>query len=413
MRVAILTGQFPKFSEAWLLDQAGAALEAGVDLVVVGEPPPERPIPHEQEARRLGLLDRAVYMPPLSCRLPVRVGRGVLRTLAGAATRGPRRLLALDVSRWGNPALTGQIESAARAFERVGRVDLVHTHHGGNAVLGAALRRMGVLRAPLLATFHGSDILDPRTVARHRGYRSVWDSVDRITTNSNALRHAVEALGAPPDRIESLPVGIRTADIEFRSAPPPDGAIRCVTVGRLIRLKGVDAAIDAMAHLDDLQPPVELHVVGDGEERPALERRAQERGVSDRVVFHGWMTREEVLRTLRESHLLVQPSRPMLSGQVEAQGVAPLEAQAIGLPVIVSDSGGLPETVDPGSSGLIVPPDDPGALAAAIRQIAETPERWGRMGEAGRRWVEQRFDAQALGTRLVAIYERLASPGSA
>jgi colanic acid/amylovoran biosynthesis glycosyltransferase len=409
MRVAILTGDFPKFSEAWLLDQAAAALDAGIEVVVVGERPPT-PTPHGEEAHRLGLLDRATHMGPMG---PGRIRR-VIRAGVGASgdalRRGPGRLRALDWRAWGGPALSGQIGRAARVFERIGEVDLVHAHHGGNAVIAAALKRMGVVRAPVLATFHGSDALARSVVHRHRGYRAVWPLLDRITTNTEFLRTVVVGLGGPGERIDVLPMGIRASDFEFRPPPSSEAPIRCATVGRLIRWKGIDTLVEAIGLLErgGGGPQIELHLVGDGEERVNLESLAKERGVGDRVVFHGWRPRGEVIRILSQSHLFAQPSRRLESGETEAQGVAPLEAQAIGVPTLVSDSGGLPETVDSGRSGEIVPADDPEAWAEALSRIGGDPASWEEMGRAGRAWVEGRFDAATLGDRLVSIYERTA-----
>lgn len=409
MRVAILTGEFPSFSEAWLLDQLNAATEAGIEIVIVGERP-AGPIPHEAEAHRLGLLDKVHYMPPAPRGRIGRVLRAPAEGLATALTRGPRRLAALDWRRWGRSALSGQILRAASVFERLGDVDLVHTHHGGNAVIAAALRSMGLLRAPILATFHGSDALAASIVSRHRGYRSIWPVVEAITTNTSFLRDAVVRLGAASDRITVLPMGIRTGDFAFRPEPPADGAIRCATVGRLIRLKGIDTLIEAAALIDpDRDVRIELEIVGDGEERRNLAELVAHRGLEGRVTFHGFKSRADVIRILTASHLFANPSRRMSSGATEAQGVAPLEAQAIGLPTIVSDSGGLPETIDSDKSGVIVPADDPEAMAAALRRLGEDAELRASMGRAGRRWVEERFDARVLGERLVSIYERIAA----
>jgi glycosyltransferase involved in cell wall biosynthesis len=156
-------------------------------------------------------------------------------------------------------------------------------------------------------------------------------------------------------------------------------------VGRLVRQKGVDVLVAAMGLLAARHPLLELAVVGDGEQRDALEAQALELGLSRRIVFRGPLRHGDVYGFLRTIGALVVPSRR------EPFGLAALEAAQMGLPVIASDVDGLPEIVVNGRTGLLVKVGDPAALARAIESMLENPRRAAAWGDAARRRAATEF----------------------
>jgi glycosyltransferase involved in cell wall biosynthesis len=176
-------------------------------------------------------------------------------------------------------------------------------------------------------------------------------------------------------------------------------------VGRLVERKGVQYLLEAIRLLDDL--PVRLRVVGDGPMRGALFRRAQELGISDRVEFAGLVSNVELADRFRHCDVFVLPAVVDRKGDVEGLGVVLIEALSYGKPVIASAAGGIVDVVRDGETGLLVPPGDAEALAAALRQVADSPDAARTLGEAGRLHVEREFSWTAIINRLMGVYEEV------
>jgi glycosyltransferase involved in cell wall biosynthesis len=194
-----------------------------------------------------------------------------------------------------------------------------------------------------------------------------------------------------PDRLRWMPNYIDVASIEPKAAPGGD----VVYVGRLSEEKGVDVLVEAVARSRSLR----ASVVGDGPARGSLERLTDELGVGDRVRFLGRLPAAGVLDALRAAAVAVVPSR-----WYENMPIAVLEAFAAGVPVVGTDLGGLPELIDAGRHGMLVPPDDPLALADALESFTADPERAHGMGAAARASVEERFAPAAHLERLATMY---------
>lgn len=183
--------------------------------------------------------------------------------------------------------------------------------------------------------------------------------------------------------------------LRARFAPHGEGVI--LYAGRLIPWKGVQYAIAAMEQV----PEAVLLIAGDGHYREALERQVHAAGLEGRVHFLGQVPHEELPRWLAVSDILVAPSFAS-----ETFGIALVEAQACGVPVVASRFGGFPEVVREGETGLLVPPQDTDALATALRELLSDPARRQAMGEAGRRWVHERFHWRCVAERVLEAYRQ-------
>ena len=195
-----------------------------------------------------------------------------------------------------------------------------------------------------------------------------------------------------PDRLRHLPNFVDAS--EFRQKEAPGGG--AVFAGRLSPEKGVDVLIEAVAG----QTAVTLDVAGDGPAREGLETLAAERGAADRVRFHGRLPAGRLRDLLRRSSVAVVPSR-----WYENMPLAVLESFAAGLPVVGTGLGGIPELIEPGVDGEIVPPNDPAALGASLGALAADPLRAFEMGRAGRRKVERAYAPDDHMRKLTALYE--------
>jgi glycosyltransferase involved in cell wall biosynthesis len=199
--------------------------------------------------------------------------------------------------------------------------------------------------------------------------------------------------GVYPDRLEILGNFVDTGHLPAR-ATTGDGV---VYAGRLSTEKGVDLLVEAMGRLEAGR----LEVVGEGPERSRLEALAAARAPG-RVRFHGRVPRERVLELLRSAAVAVMPSRCH-----DNQPMAVLEAFGCGVPVVASNLGGLPELLE-GGCGETVPPEDPGALAAAIGRLLADPARAAAMGRVAQARAERDFTPAGHLAGLERLYERAA-----
>jgi phosphatidylinositol alpha-1,6-mannosyltransferase len=177
-----------------------------------------------------------------------------------------------------------------------------------------------------------------------------------------------------------------------------------LTVGRLVSRKGIDTTLAALPALLPDFPGLTYVVAGDGPDRPRLEKLAAGLGVSGAVQFAGRVAGDRLPALFREAHLFVMPVREETAGaSVEGFGIVYLEASASGLPVVAAASGGAAEAVHDGLTGLVVPPDDPQALTAALRRLLGDADLRRQMGRAGRQWVESEMNWDRAAREFAAL----------
>lgn len=197
-------------------------------------------------------------------------------------------------------------------------------------------------------------------------------SLDLYITVSERDRQSLLASGIAGDRIELIynAVDIRADDIPGGAAwlrhrfSIPAGRQVCTAVGRLVPVKGYDVLVEAASLLAAEAPNLHILLVGDGENRQALADQIGKLGLEKRVTLAGYQDREQVLSILRSSDFFVMPSR------YEGTPIALLEAGALGLPIVASQVGGIPELVRDGQEALLIPAADAPALARALSKLA-------------------------------------------
>jgi glycosyltransferase involved in cell wall biosynthesis len=218
-----------------------------------------------------------------------------------------------------------------------------------------------------------------------------------IAVSRAVSRHLVDRYRADPSRVTVIYNVVRsTAGSRLEAAVHPEAERRdipptVVSVGRLSREKGVDILLDAMAFVVAQMKHARLIIVGDGPERPALERRSADLGIADSVRFVGYQT--EISDWLSQATVLAMPSRS------EGMGMSAAEALAHGVPVVCSNAGGLPEVVEDGRCGTVVAGRtlgeaievEPRLFAEALLGFLNDRDRAQRLGRNGREIFEARF----------------------
>jgi glycosyltransferase involved in cell wall biosynthesis len=171
-------------------------------------------------------------------------------------------------------------------------------------------------------------------------------------------------------------------------------------------VKGQKYLLEACRRLAERDVPFSCELIGDGPDRAALRRQAEESGIADRVRFHGQRTRDEVAVMIRNADVLVAPSVPTANGRREGIPVVLMEAIASGAPVVASAISGIPELVEDGEQGFLVPPRDSFALADVLERLYRNPALRRRLGAAGRLKALREFDLETNAAALAQRFTR-------
>ena len=294
------------------------------------------------------------------------------------------------------------------AWLRREEIDLVHAHMYRAEVIGT--RAAVAAGVPVIsATVHSSRVRPPEDVAL---LASLTPMMDRLIVPSEAIAHKVACEGRDGARYAVIPNGV---DLSRFAMPAPSSSVRADfglaasaplvgVVARLEAEKGHRFLLDAWPAVLASAPDARLLVVGEGSQMDALHEQAEALGVADRVVLTG--RRDDIAALTGELSVAVLPSLR------EAQGISILEAMARQVPVVATTVGGIPEVITSGVDGILVPPADPDALAAAVSALLADPGARRRIGEAGYRTVAERFSIDAQVRRIEAVYdEELARAG--
>jgi colanic acid/amylovoran biosynthesis glycosyltransferase len=265
---------------------------------------------------------------------------------------------------------------------------------------------MGV-KAKLVTTFHGND-LSAYIQKNPKAYTRLFANGDLFLPISEQTKQKLQMLGCDPKKTAIHRMGVRMERFEYTPREIIKGEPTTIlTIGRLVEKKGHEYAIRAFAKVAATRKGIRYLIVGDGPQRSLLETLAAELGVKDRIEFLGEINQDEAAELYRKSHIFLLPSVTAADGDQEGVPVVLMEAQATGLPVISTKHAGIPEVVEDGKTGYLVEEKDIDALAEKLEYLLEHPEQWPKMGEAGRKLVEEKYDSKKLNKELAGIYIRL------
>ncbi len=289
--------------------------------------------------------------------------------------------------------------AAAEVVEMVRQFGITRVVFGAAAPLGllaSRLRAAGVER--IVGLTHGHETWWATLPGARELLRRIGDACDHLTVVSDFTERRISAALTPGARARllRLPAPVDTELFRPAASAEDDGRRRAVAVGRFVAQKGFPTLLRAWRVVIDRMtgPTPELTLVGDGPQRLRLQRLAADVGLTGCVRWTGALPRSGVITELQRAHVFALPVRTRLAGlNPEGLGLAALEAAACGLPVVVGRSGGAPETVLEGTTGFVVPAADAAALAARLVELLTDPARGRAMGEAGRRFVMERFSA--------------------
>jgi phosphatidylinositol alpha-1,6-mannosyltransferase len=272
---------------------------------------------------------------------------------------------------------------------------------------------------PYVCWAHGEEIAYSRHSRELRRLMAVvYRHAAATIANSRSTASRLIEFGAPSSRVVIAHPGVDAnrftpavagaAALRARLADP--GGVLLLTVGRLQRRKGQDLVLRALAEIGSESPSCRYAIVGTGPEEADLRQLAADLGVTGRVTFAGAVAPDELPAYYAAADVFVHPNR-IDNGDFEGFGIVLLEAAASGLPVIAGTTGGTPEAVEAGTTGLLVTGDDSAELASALRMLVHSPERRQAMGAAGRSRAIAQFSWDRSAAIVAATHERVAAAG--
>jgi glycosyltransferase involved in cell wall biosynthesis len=287
------------------------------------------------------------------------------------------------------------------ALARSLRAEHIHAHWAGTTS-SAALIASRVSGTPWSFTAHRWDIDEDNVLGRKTAEAAFTRAIDRLGAEQ------VKAHAAPEAEVLVVHMGVPLA--EAQPSSPQGEALRVLAAGNLVDKKGHSVLVDAAGLLRARGTPFTVEIVGGGPLEERLQSQIDSSSLGDVVRLAGPMPHGRLLGELALGRwdVVVQPSVVLPDGETEGIPVTLLEAMAHGVPVVASAIGGIPELLED-DSGLLVPPEDPGALADALAGLAAEPGLRGRLGESGRQRIAQEFEAGAIARRLSQLFELAAS----
>lgn len=388
MKVAYLVSRFPKLTETFVLYEMAAVEQHGAPVELY-------PLMRERAAKMHpeaeAWVRRAHYTPWFS----MAIARSNLHFLFGKPGIYLRTLWELL---WGTRRSPRFFAGAvlffpksvhlARLMARHG-IGHIHAHFASHPAAAAfVIHRLAGI--PYSFTAHGSDIhRNQSMLAKKTAEAAFVVPISRF--NRDVILGASQ--GKYGEKLRVIHCGVDLSRFQpngrGRNGQEP---LRILCTGTLHEVKGQTHLIDACRILSEKGVLFTCHFAGDGPDRPLLEQQAREARLQGRVVFHGRLDQDEIVRLLHKSDVLVAPSVPSKDGRREGIPVALMEAMACGLPVVSSRLSGIPEIVEHGVNGFLTEPGDSRAIAEALECFAADSILRRRFGQEGRRKVEDEFD---------------------
>ncbi|WP_035693754.1 glycosyltransferase [Azospirillum halopraeferens] len=393
-RVAVIVKGWPRLSETFIAQEVLGLERRGLDQVIVSL---RRPTDRAMHDLNRQVRAPVLYLPEYLHEEPVRVARAV-----AAALRRPGRGRALAA--WLADLRRDPTRNRVRRFgqacvlaaELPPGVAWLHTHflHTPASVARYAALLTGL---PWSFSAHAKDIwTSPEWEKRAKLAECRWG----VTCTAEGHAH-LEALTPAPGRVELVYHGLDFARFPEppQARPPRDGRdpadpVVLLSVGRAVEKKGFDTLLDALARLPDGLAWRWEHV-GGGERLAALKERAAALGLAPRVTWLGAQAQDAVIARYAAADLFVLPSRRARDGDQDGLPNVLMEAQALALPCLATRMAAIPELIEDGTTGVLVPPDDPAALAAALAALIADPARRAALGRAGCARVRRDFGCDA------------------
>lgn len=408
MRIAFFLNEFPALSQPFVLNQITGMIDRGhdVDIYALSRLELDKQHPHINSH---GLLERTRYLSDMPAGYLTRyITASRLIIKRGLWTRPAVLLKTLLAAENGRTRLALYFLYRVLALIDRGPYDILHCQFGTLGPLALKLRQLGATDGKIVTSFRGFDITK-FLMSRPGYYEELFRSGELFLPVSRNLREKLLINGCPEEKICILHSGIDRSIFRFsvhrREATE---ATRVLGVGRFVEKKGWLYAIEAVSRVLESGRNVHYTIVGDGELRGEIERKIAACGIQGSVTLSGWCEQIEITRLLQGSHILLAPSVTATDGDQEGIPNVLKEAMAMGTLVISTWHSGIPELIEDGITGYLVPERDVVALADRLIHVCDHPESLPVMGQRAKEKIGAEFDSERINDTLEQIYFEVA-----
>ena len=403
-RIAVVTQNWPALADTFFVGELRALEAEGFELLIVSLDGPQGGQPFHS------LVEAEVLELNNVWNHPVRLAKACAGALRGGGGEFLRRISGLFIRSDPRPLhLRRILQGVLLAARLPSDVGVVYSYFlsapGTVAWVASELRKLRWLSAA-----HARDIW----TRPEEELRAKLSELDRLTVCSAYGQARLQELAPDPTRISLHYHGV---DLKFfspaqgtRAEKSENAQVLIASVGRLVPKKGYDVLLEALALLPE-DPPWRWEVIGDGGEGRSLRAQARRLGLDSRIEWRGAQDQEAVLELLRRSDLFVLPCREAPDGDRDGLPNVIIEAQSQGLAVVATRLVAIPELIESGRNGLLVPSRDTAALSGALANLISDPETRRVMGEEGARIVRERFDRVKLARTTVGWLKDAVSSG--
>ena len=409
-KIVFKISQFPVISETFVTNQVISAIQSGYDVSVIVSK--KNDLSNSSQSvliKKYNLSERTYEIKNLKPKnLVVIYTKAIWLVL----TKYPINYLkTFNFFKYKKTGLSGRLFYDLIALHPFIDADIFHIQFGVYAEPLVRLKKNGLIKGKLLVTFHGYDVhfIKETFHSRKTSYQDLFDFVSMFTANTKYLAGLLLHLGCSASRLEIVPMGV---DINYFKTPDEKkttGKTKLVSIGRLVKLKGHELGIKAVAELVRKGYQIHYEIIGDGEERKNLELLIKKLGLQKEIALNGIKDHEYIRSALQQADLYLMTSTYDESGRREAQGLVTVEAQACGLPVCAFNSGGVPYTMLDGETGFLSEENDYMDMAHNVEKLIKDIGLRKKMSARARKFVVENYSLELSSGKMNKLYKLLLS----
>lgn len=408
LRIAFLVSVFPSVSETFIVNQITDLIDRGHEVKIFAFERGNDGIVH-QKIISYGLVEKTVYFQDLHVSKLKRYFPFFRFIISQPESLDRKRLLTnFPVRKHGLKAMNLQFFYRLKWILDEGYFDIFHAHFGVNGAYLGEIKKKGFLKATKLVTsFHGYD-LAPKLLSQYREkYKYLFEEADLLTVNTWYTKKILRQI-TQFKNMEILPVGLDTS--EFNPGNIKEDKFQLLFVGRLVPFKAPNLAIDIVRSIIlKGYRNIKLTIIGEGELMEDLIEYVGQYKLEAYVEIKGALSQEDVINAMGKADVFIMPGIYDKNGRAENQGLVIQEAQAMELPVVISNAGGMKYGVIDGKTGFVVKEKDVEGFVEKIEIFLSNRELAKGMGKRGREFVIKNYDSRVLGDRLEKLYSKVLS----
>lgn len=291
-------------------------------------------------------------------------------------------------------------------YKKLWKYDAVHVQYGTNARPLDLLKKISFFPPQLIVSFHGHDLYFPINgrILNNGYYDILFKHADKLIANTQFLKEMLVNLGAPLNKIETIPIPVNTKFFRPKNIIKNGQVINLISIGRLAKFKGHTLGIQCVKILKERGYQIRYTIVGEGGELNNLKKLIAQYNLGKDINLLGRKSQNEIKNLLLDNDIFLMTSTTDPNYGVESQGVVTAEAQACGLPVVAFDSGGVKYTLKDGETGFLCPDNDLGCFTSKIELLIDDKLLRDRMGKEAVSFIDYQYSEHAVWKKWKELY---------